>query len=233
MKKVFLLAMMAMLCVTVAAQDTDYRNFRLSARNSKGKVVGDLELHAYLAGDSIVKQLDRFGNLWFRVCDTDTLMVLADMKIYSFPVAGLDSLDLIFKGKRKLQGVKSQDDVILDLGYGTVSARNNTYAVSKLNMENIEAYTDLRTYIQGRVPGVSFMGNQLIIRGINSINSKIEALIVVDGTPFPSFESANTSINPRDVESISVLKDASAAIYGSRGANGVVLITTKTGPPKE
>jgi TonB-dependent SusC/RagA subfamily outer membrane receptor len=233
MKKIILLAVAALLCATLGAQEPETRNFRLSARNPKGKVISELGLQAVLSGENSPKQLDRFGNMWLRVADSDTLNVLVNGQIYVFPVAGLDSLDLIFKGKRKLQGVKSADDIIFDMGYGSISARNNTYAVSKLNMENIESYTDLKSYMQGRVPGVSFMGGQLIIRGMNSINLNNEALIVVDGISFPSFDAANTSINPRDIESISVLKDASSSIYGSRGANGVVLITTKTGKPKE
>jgi TonB-dependent SusC/RagA subfamily outer membrane receptor len=233
MKRLLFLTMAMLLCVAVSAQQTDSRNFRLSARNPKGKVISDLDLKAVLSGEKSPKQLDRFGNMWLKVTDSDTLNILVNNQIYVFPVAGLDSLDLIFKGNRKLEGIKSPDDIILDVGYGTVSARDNTYAVSKLNMENIEAYTDLRSYMQGRVPGVNFMGGKLIIRGLNSINLNNEALIVVDGISFSSFEDANTTINPQDIESISVLKDASSSIYGSRGANGVVLITTKNGAPKE
>jgi TonB-dependent SusC/RagA subfamily outer membrane receptor len=229
MKNIFLLSVAVLMCVAVTAQNDTKRDFLLSARTPKGKVIGDLSLHAFLAGTSTVKQLDRSGNQWFRVADTDTLMVFADMRMYSFPLAGLDSLSLIFKGKKKFMGIKASENVILNLGYGTVSAKNNSYAVSHLGMEDIEAYNDLRSYIQGRVAGVSFVNGQLVLRGVNSINSTIEALVIVDGLAFPSFESANTTINPRDIKSIDVLKDTSAAIYGTRGANGVIIITTKTG----
>lgn len=215
------------MCVALAAQDVEPRNFRLSARNPKGKVINGLGLQAFLSSEGSAKQLDCFGNQWFRVTDADTLNVLANGQIYFFPLAGLDSLDLVFKGAKRFAGIKSSQSEELNLGYGKVSHEDNTYAVSQLNMENVDGYTDLRSYIQGRVAGVYFIGGELIIRGINSLRGSIEALIVVDGTPFASFEDANSMIHPGDVASISVLKDASASIYGSRGANGVVLITTK------
>jgi TonB-dependent SusC/RagA subfamily outer membrane receptor len=229
MKKIFLVATMTLLCVGLAAQQTETRNFRLSARNSKGKVISNLGLQAFLSSDKKAKQLDRFGNQWFKVADSDTLNVLVRNEIYFFPVVGLDSLDLIFRSNGKLVVARESNNDEINVGYGTVSRENNTFAVSQIQMENIDGYTDLRSYMMGRVAGVSFLNGKLVIRGQNSLNSSIEALVVVDGIPISSFESANSTISPRDVESISVLKDASSAIYGSRGANGVVLITTKTG----
>lgn len=227
-QRIVLLTVAVLLCVAVGAQDGQTRNFKLMARNPKGKVISKLGLHAFLVGDSTAKRLDRFGNQWFRVSDADTLVVLVNEVMYTFPVEGLDSLNLVFKGNRKFQGIKSADDTLLNIGYGTVSAKDNTYAVSQLGMENVDGYRDLQSYIQGRVAGVTFVGSRLIIRGMNSINSGTDALIVVDNIPYSSFATVNATLNPRDVESISVLKDASASIYGTRGANGVVLITTKS-----
>src|SRR5690606_34058910 len=78
-------------------------------------------------------------------------------------------------------------------------------------------------------PGES---SRIQIRGINSLSAGNEPLIVVDGVPLPDFDL--NSINAADIESIDILKDASsAAIYGSRGANGVVLVTTKSGKAGE
>ncbi len=117
-----------------------------------------------------------------------------------------------------------------ETGYGKVPGRINTTSITQLDMAGSYSYSDLKSYIQGRVPGVRFLGDNLIIRGINSINSSIDALVVVDGVAVSSFADANAMIAPSDVASISVLKDAGATgIYGMRGSNGVVLITTKKG----
>jgi TonB-dependent SusC/RagA subfamily outer membrane receptor len=90
----------------------------------------------------------------------------------------------------------------------------------------VSSYTSIAEYLRGRVAGVEVNPNGTIqIRGKNSIESSSDALIVVDG----SIINDINSINPADVQSVEVLKDGSAAIYGSRGGNGVVLITTKSG----
>lgn len=116
----------------------------------------------------------------------------------------------------------------INVGYGTTSRKDLTYSIDKVNVDErvVVTYTSIAEYLRGRVAGVIVNPNGTIqIRGINSINSPTEALIIVDGAPYDDINS----LNPNDVQSIEVLKDASAAIYGSRGANGVVLITTKKG----
>jgi TonB-dependent SusC/RagA subfamily outer membrane receptor len=75
--------------------------------------------------------------------------------------------------------------------------------------------------IQGKVPGVDVVGNKITIRGVGSLNLSSDPLFVVDGVAVSSIDN----ISPREVKSITVLKGASAAIYGTRGANGVILIT--------
>jgi TonB-dependent SusC/RagA subfamily outer membrane receptor len=91
-------------------------------------------------------------------------------------------------------------------------------------------YSNLYEVIRGRFAGVQIVNGEIIIRGQNSINSSSSALIVVDGVP--SNSSVLSSIPPIQVKSINILKDGSSAIYGSRGANGVVLIETKKGGDK-
>ena len=83
--------------------------------------------------------------------------------------------------------------------------------------------------LQGRVAGVQVINGRIRIRGINSIQGSNEPLIVLDGIPLAG-DPSMSHINPRDVQSINVLKSAaSTAIYGSRGANGVIEIKTKKG----
>ncbi|GAA4379557.1 TonB-dependent receptor [Hymenobacter koreensis] len=128
------------------------------------------------------------------------------------------------------------NDVVV-VGYGTQRKRDLTGSVGSVSAEQVAEVPIARAdqILQGRVSGVQVTqtnsepgGNVSVrIRGTNSINSGNEPLFVVDG--FPGAGDLN-SINPADIESIEVLKDASStAIYGSRGANGVVLITTKKG----
>ncbi len=135
-----------------------------------------------------------------------------------------------------LKETNALNEVVV-IGYGTSRKRDLTGAVASIPMADLEKMpvTSADQMIQGRISGVHVYqtnaepgGNVSIrIRGTNSINSGNEPLFVVDG--FPGAGDLN-SINPSDIASIEILKDASAtAIYGSRGANGVVLITTKKG----
>lgn len=159
-------------------------------------------------------------------------------------------------GSLKMElSVGKLDEVTVNAGYYKVKERELTGSISRITAKDIEnqPVNNMLATMQGRMPGVSIVQNSgtpgsgfsIRIRGQNSLRSEAnEPLYIIDGVPYSS-ESvgyANTStatfgatsplnnINPSDVESIEVLKDADAtAIYGSRGANGVVLITTKKG----
>ena len=115
------------------------------------------------------------------------------------------------------------------VGYGHVKDADKLNAVASLNKGDLDfsQYNNIYELIKGRFAGVQVTNAGIIIRGINSINSSNAALIVVDGIPTDA--SALNSIPPVQVKSINVIKDGSSAIYGSRGANGVVIIETKRG----
>lgn len=126
------------------------------------------------------------------------------------------------------------DDVVV-IGYGTVAKRDLTGSVSKVSGEELTAFTvsDPVVALQGMVPGVQVSQNtgdpagdyNIRIRGVNSVIGSNDPLYIIDGIP-----SNTATISTYDIASLEVLKDASAtAIYGSRGANGVVMITTKRG----
>lgn len=118
-----------------------------------------------------------------------------------------------------------------NLGYIQVSKDDNLHSISKVKVDNEEigSYTNIFDYLRGRVPGVQIgppvAGGtpSITVRGINSINSSTEPLILVDGLEM----SDVSGLNPYDVASVDVLKDASTSLYGVRGANGVIIITTK------
>lgn len=136
-----------------------------------------------------------------------------------------------------MQEVVSDLSEVVAIGYGTIKKGSLTAAVSKVENKNLDQIPTLRPEdaLIGRMAGISISqvdnsspGNkpEIIIRGTGSISASNEPLIVVDGFPGGSFNN----INMNDVASIEVLKDASAAaIYGSRGSGGIILITTKSG----
>ncbi|GAB4029640.1 SusC/RagA family TonB-linked outer membrane protein [Spirosoma gilvum] len=131
-----------------------------------------------------------------------------------------------------------QLDEVVVVGYGTVRKSDLTGSLAQVKGKEIDAFpaTNVLQALSGRAPGVQVTQNtgapgagiSVRIRGTNSIQGSNEPLYVVDG--FPTSGSNPTIVNNSDIESIEILKDASAtAIYGSRGANGVVIITTKQG----
>ena len=145
----------------------------------------------------------------------------------------------------RLQVSATQLQAVVSVGYGTQEARDRTGAVQAVTAEefNPGRVVSPQELIRAKVPGVQVVDNnepgggiQLRIRGGTSDNASNEPLYVVDGVPLQVGGGTSAGrnplnfINPNDIENVSVLKDASAtAIYGSRGANGVVIITTKTG----
>lgn len=127
-------------------------------------------------------------------------------------------------------------DEVVVVGYGTVRKRDITGSISSINEKDIQSNQpiNLGSALQGKISGLDIMGTSepgtastFRIRGASSLGEGgSNPLFIVDGMEVASIES----INPRDIASIEVLKDAaSAAIYGSRSANGVILITTKQG----
>jgi TonB-linked SusC/RagA family outer membrane protein len=159
-----------------------------------------------------------------------------------FSSVGYEPLEVRAGSRTSIEVVRLKEsatdlnDVVV-VGYGTQRKRDITGAVGSITAAQVAETPIARTeqILQGRVSGVQVTqsnsapggGLTVRIRGINSISSGNDPLYVIDG--FPGAGDLN-SINPADIESIEVLKDASAtAIYGSRGANGVVLVTTKRG----
>jgi len=159
--------------------------------------------------------------------------------IFSF--VGYLSQDVLVSGNTKIDiglavDVTTLEEVIV-VGYGTQKKSDITGTVSSLPQERLQMSPNLNVTqaIMGAVPGVMIQTNsaganpdqQIMIRGRSSISADNSPLIIVDGIPYGGSMS---DINPKDIGSVEILKDASAAaIYGSRGSNGVILITTKEG----
>lgn len=145
-------------------------------------------------------------------------------------------------GNRSSFNINLKDDsIVLEsavaIGYGVVNKRDLSTAISSIKSEDIanQPISDFRQSMAGKMPGVQVMqtsgdpeGSVMVrVRGISSATAGNDPLYIVDGVPM---ENGLNNLNSNDIESMEVLKDASsAAIYGSRGSNGVILITTKKG----
>lgn len=159
-----------------------------------------------------------------------------------FSYIGMQPVEIPISGKGHINVVLKEDSQIIDevvvIGYGTVKKSNLSGAVSSVSSKDLKKLpaATLSQALQGNAPGLYSQqkdrepgsGVSLNIRGNNSFTGG-DPLFIVDGFPIASGGGVD-AINPNDIESVSILKDASStAIYGARAANGVVLITTKSG----
>lgn len=169
-----------------------------------------------------------------------SLNIPMDAEVLQFSFVGMQTQELPIEGRTTFTIVMDEETIgieeVVAVGYGTLRKRDLTGSVSSINSENIGDLTISRAEqaMVGKMAGVMVKQSsgkpgespQILIRGYNSIDKSMTPLFVVDGHPIDDL----SMINPNDIESIDVLKDASAtAIYGSRGTNGVVLVTTKRG----
>lgn len=158
-----------------------------------------------------------------------------------FSSVGYTAQEVAIKNKGQLNlsltaADNSMDNIVV-IGYGAVKRRDVTGAVAGINQKDIRSrpVDNALQAMQGRIAGVDIGSNErpgtvpsINIRGVRSLTASNSPLFVVDNIPL--ITGGIEDINPNDIESIDVLKDASAtAIYGSRGANGVVIVTTKQG----
>lgn len=170
-----------------------------------------------------------------------TLSNVPEKGIITITYIGYEGQDISIAGKNTLKVILAEDTETLDevvvVGYGTQKKTDLTGSVMSVKSEDITSVTANNPVqaLQGRVTGVSVVTDSrpgksptLRIRGNGSISAGNDPLYVVDG--FPLMNGSLNEINANDIASMEVLKDASAtAIYGSRGSNGVIMITTKTG----
>lgn len=172
-----------------------------------------------------------------------SIEVPASATLLRISSVGFKTINVPVKDKSTIAAVLEIDNVLLEetvvIGYGTVKRGNLSGAVAKVDSEKLENRdnSNIASALQGMLAGVEVRTNSgapgssvsMSIRGVASVNAESQPLYVVDGVLVDDI----SDVNPSDIASIEVLKDASsAAIYGSRGANGVIIITTKM-PDKE
>jgi len=200
----------------------------------KGKVVD--ETGTPLPGASIQQKGTTIGT----ITDTDgnfTLSVSSDA-ILVITFVGYESKEVSVNGKTDLGTIQlfselKQLEQVVVIGYGTQRKADLTGSVAVVKVDEIQkvSNSNISTTLQGKVPGVLITTDgqpgadpSVRIRGIATFGSS-SPLYIVDGVPVGVIRD----FSPNDIESIQVLKDAAASIYGSRAANGVIIITTKQG----
>ena len=172
---------------------------------------------------------------------TYSISVNANTSALIFSYVGFTPQTIIVSGKTTadvalVTAAVSNDEVVI-IGYGTQKRSQVTGAISKYQNERLDEapVSRIDQALQGKIAGVQIQNvsseagseAKINVRGISSVSANSSPLIVVDGHPI---QDGLSFVNPADVQSVEVLKDAaSAAIYGSRGANGVIIITTKSG----
>lgn len=185
-------------------------------------------------GTSNGQAADFDGNFSIKVSSPKATLVVSYVgyKTQEVSVAGRKNITIELEAEVSAL----QEVVMVGVGYGTVKKSDLTGTVNTLDSKEITKRntTSVLEGIQGNVPGVQISSNtgrigdgfNITIRGTNSLVLDTKPLFIVDGSPVDDI----SFLNPRDIERMDVLKDASsAAIYGSRGASGVILITTKSG----
>lgn len=176
-------------------------------------------------------------------------MSVAKDATLSISFVGYQTQEVSVSGKTSFNIILKEDTEILDevvvVGYGQMKRSDLTGSVVSVSSDAISktVTTSIDQVLQGRAAGVQVQANSgmpgasssIRIRGINSLNASNEPIfvidgVIIDGSTGSGSDNALASINPSDIVSMDVLKDASAtAIYGARAANGVIMITTKRG----
>ena len=197
-------------------------------------------VNVLIKGTSTGTTTDFDGNYQISVQDGDVVV---------FSYVGFTTQEVTYKGQSQLNIIMSEDASALDevvlIGYGSVKKEDLTGAADLIKSEDFNQgpLVSAQQLIMGKIAGVSVTsgsgapgdGQIIRIRGNGSLSLSSNPLFVVDGIPLNDGGVGGSRnplnlINPNDIESMVVLKDASAtAIYGSRGANGVIIVTTKSG----
>ncbi|WP_420575942.1 SusC/RagA family TonB-linked outer membrane protein [Ekhidna sp.] len=206
-------------------------------RTVSGKVTDDVGeslpgVNVVIKGTTTGTTTDLDGNYRLQVNDGDILVYsFVGFKSQEINVGTRSVIDVTMGGATELQEV-------VVTGYGPIETRRASGAVASVDAKTINnvPMASFDKILQGQAAGVLSQSNSgqpgagasVLIRGAGSINSSTQPLYILDGVPIDAAEFE--TLNPNDISNISVLKDASSsAIYGSRGANGVIVITSKSG----
>jgi TonB-linked SusC/RagA family outer membrane protein len=251
MKKIYLMAFMILLSVLSAlAQGTAGQAppFTLTGHVMDEKTGESLiGVSVMLQGSNKGASTDKNGDFKLQT-NTGAVLIIGYVgyKNQTITVGNQRTLEVKLATDARLLG-----EVTINVGYGTQKVKEVTGAVGSITAKQMDSHAlgDVNTSLQGKIAGLQITSNSgepgagatVRIRGASSVNGSSQPLYIVDGVPINSdayggglVDDASTfsplaDINPQDIESIEVLKDGTASIYGSRASNGVIIITTKSG----
>ena len=222
----------SILAVFLAIMPLSAQTSRVSGKVTDASGAPVIAAGVFIVGSSAGTVTDLDGNYTIEISRGQVL---------SYQSVGYQTQSVTWEGQEVLNVMLQDDQNILDevvvVGYGTMRKKEMTSAISHLAAKDLNQVTslDTRMLLQGKVSGVSVTNTAVAdpnqqgsiqIRGLSSRNAGTGPLYVIDGIPGGDM----TNINPEDIESIDVLKDgAAAAIYGTRGGNGVILVNLKKG----
>ncbi|TBO44332.1 TonB-dependent receptor [Pedobacter kyonggii] len=251
MKKIYMMAVVALFSIWSAAAQVNTApvpTFMLTGKVSEDKTnEGLIGVSIRVQGTNVGTATDKNGNFSIRV---------SQGAVITFNYLGYKN-QTINIGERKTLDIKLTPDaqqlgeVTINVGYGTQKVKEITGAVGSISAKQMDSHAlgDVNSSLQGKIAGLQITSNSgepgagatVRIRGASSVNGSSQPLYIVDGIPINSdtyagglVDDASTfsplaDLNPQDIESIEVLKDGTASIYGSRASNGVIIITTKSG----
>lgn len=237
MKALIILISMAFVLNTTQSYSqvkaSDLKPFKLIVVNKKGKpITNGGNIIAFSSQDNTPTFLDKTGQKVFNVAPNDTIYLGFSKYKARIPVAGLDSAKVTIDGNKLYNYGESSDGI--NTGYAVIREKENTTATVGLDVAKLAAsgaYTSLADLLGGRFAGVNVKqtGNsyQVTIRGISTMMGSTDPLVIVDGSQYTDFNEINSQLNIREVKSIDIMKDGS--MYGSQGANGVIIVTTRQG----
>jgi len=223
--KIIFLIIMAMVSLNVASAQKTGKKIKISGHVVDGTLTPVANAILMIDGEKTNILTDQKGHFKIKVKPGNTKVGIFTMTngILEEPLDGRETINFSFEGSVPVQVVETDPlDEAVDIGYGSVKKRTMTGTVNKIDGTNPKyaSYRNIYDMIRGEVAGVQVMGNSIRIQGIGSLTLSTEPLYVVDGMVVGSI----SDIQPYNVKSIEILKGSSASIYGSRGANGVILI---------
>ncbi len=225
--RALLLLLFAAISLSVSAQTITVKG---NVKDTSGEpIIGASVVEKGNTSNGTITDLD--GNFSLKIDGKGTLVVsYIGMKTQDIPVQGRKAINITLA-----DDTQALDEVVV-IGYGTVSKKDLTGSVSSVSAKQLEAVpvSSASEALQGKMAGVQITTTEgspdadvkIRVRGGGSLSQDNSPLYIVDGFPVSSI----SDIAPTDIQSVDVLKDASStAIYGARGANGVIIITTKSG----
>lgn len=212
-----------LIALSSQAQEPESRPFNGIVESAEGQPVKGARV--WVVNDKWYSKTDKKGRFGLtNVNANDTLHVKYKQQTYTIPVSGRKAIRVIISDASTVTA--NEDSELADTGYGFVKRREICIPTSGISGEILvrTGCTNVLNALQGLVPGLTVTGGHALIRGVNSLNLSTDPLYIIDNVEVPSLDT----VSVYDVDHVEVIKDGS--MYGAKGANGVIAVTTKRGP---